>query len=365
MIGRLTIAYLALLAGVALLAALIVVVRAVRTARTRRREALAAGPRRSLLGYIADGGAEGAEELAALSPAAWQAVEHHALAMLSKIKGEGRVALVRLFEQRGAAETALRELGARSRVRRARAAEMLGDLGRRDAVPRLIDLLADPHPEIRLVAVRALGRIGDDAAVVPLLAMLAGRFGAPSHLVTHALIQIGPAAETALVAALVDPVPLVRVTALDALGQLAAPGAARAIAQVLATDPALEVRVAAAGTLGRVGGRAALEPLVAAVCADQPATLREAAARALGELGAEAAVPALGELLTDQRHRVAHEAAHALRRLHEAGLAELRRAAARPDHAGGHAREALAMAAVGVGEAPEAEPATQTLAVAA
>jgi HEAT repeat protein len=95
--------------------------------------------------------------------------------------------------------------------------------------------------------------------------------------------------------------------------------------------------------------------------------LRAAAARALGDLGAPAAVPALVALLDDDEYRVAHEAAHALRRLGRAGSDALRTvlateaaemaAAGRGSHArassaAGHAREALALAAVSESSAP-------------
>jgi HEAT repeat protein len=98
----------------------------------------------------------------------------------------------------------------------------------------------------------------------------------------------------------------------------------------------------------------------------RPAPLRAAAARALGELGSPAAVPALVALLSEHEYRVAHEGAHALRRLGPAGLAALRSlidaetaemaasgygAHAKPSTAAGHAREAIALAAVGPAEA--------------
>jgi len=89
--------------------------------------------------------------------------------------------------------------------------------------------------------------------------------------------------------------------------------------------------------------------------------VRAAAARALGDLGAPAAVPTLTQLLADDVFQVAHEAAHALRRLGPAGLAALREvvdtedgtrsgAHARYSAAADHAREALALAGVLDGE---------------
>ncbi|HLL64951.1 MAG TPA: HEAT repeat domain-containing protein [Micromonosporaceae bacterium] len=382
-ISAVTYAALLLLAGVGSLGVAVVLVRGVRLMRARRQVRLAAVPRMALLRFAAESGAEGADELVTMAPAAWRSIERTAVNLLGKIRGDAHQALVTVFERRGAADDALRALHSRSGVRRARAAEALGNLGRRDAVAALCVLLRDPRSEVRVVAVRALGRIGDPAAAEPLLASLADIDPAPSLVVAHALIQLDPAAEPALIRALQHPAPLVRVTVLDALGLLGAAASAVPVAEVARADPSTEVRVAAVATLGRLGGRAALAPLAEAVLAHEPEPLRAAAARALGDLGNAAAVASLGLLLDDPRYRVAHEAARALRRLGPTGLAELRRVAHEPPGTGtgpptavdsdpsppswssaaAHAREALAMAVVGRGE-PDPEPeAVQPLAL--
>ena len=175
--GLLRLAFLALLGGVA-------AARALRQWLDQRRERLAAVPRRALLAYLADGGPE--DELAPLVQMPgpqWRALEPSATALLAKVRGETREALVTLFERRGMGDRALRDLSRRARVRRARAAELLGSLGRHDAVPALAALLTDRDPEVRLVAIRALGRIGDPAATAPLLSTLAGPDPAPVQLV--------------------------------------------------------------------------------------------------------------------------------------------------------------------------------------
>ena len=361
MLGILAGTLAALVVIMALTAGAIVAVRIFRQARHRRTVALAAGPRRALLNFVAGNGEEGGHDLVAIPDDAWRAIEPGALALLGKLRGEAHSALVSVFRRRGAARRALADLRSRSPVRRARAAQLLGDLELRQAVPELCRLLTDRHLEVRVVAVRALGRIGDPAAAWRLIAGLDQPDPVPSLLATHTLVQLGPGAELTLSAALGHPQARVRAVCLDALGLLGAAGSVDRIAGILRDDPVLDVRVAAAVNLGKLGARTAVEPLTDALGPAQPHALRSAAAAALGDLGAPAAVPALAALLDDEHYRVAHEAAQALRRLGSTGLAALRAvvdyedaqarqsgagAHARPTGAVAHAREALALAAV-------------------
>jgi HEAT repeat protein len=349
-----TIAVLAVV--VAVTAGAIIAVRVVRQIRQRRYAALAAGPRRALLSFVAGNGEEGSADLIAIPQDAWRAAEPGALALLGKLRGEAHQALVSVFLHRGIARKALGDLHSRSRVRRARAAQVLGDLELREAVPELCRLLTDRHLEVRVVAVRALGRIGDPAAAWRLIAGLDQNESIPSLLATHTLVQLGPEAEVTLSAALDHPQARVRAVCLDALGLLRATGSVQRMARILREDDVLDVRVAAATNLGRLGTRSAVEPLTGALTPARPTALRSAAAKALGDLGAPAAVPALSALLDDEHYWVAHHAAHALRRLGLGGLAALRAvldegtaeagAHARPSNASGHAREALALAEI-------------------
>ncbi|MET8153619.1 HEAT repeat domain-containing protein [Actinoplanes sp. NPDC049668] len=362
MLGLFTLVIGVLAGIVAVIALAIIVVRVLRRIRDRKRAELAAGPRRALLAFVADNGEEGSHDLVAIPDDAWRAVEPTALALLGKLRGEAHLGLVSVFLRRGAGRAALRDLRSRSRVKRAHAAEVLGDLALRQAVPELGRLLADRHPEVRVVTVRALGRIGDPAAAWEIIAGLDRADPLPSLLATQALAQLGPEAEVTLSAALDHPAARVRVVCLDALGLLGAAGSVHRVARVLRDDAVLDVRVAAAATLGRLGTRTALEPLTLALRSSRPAPLRAAAARALGALGAPAAVPTLAELLDDDEFQVAHEAAHAMRRLggpgiealaaaveaeRDAGAGAHRLASPSGDTSVSHAREALALSRIG------------------
>jgi HEAT repeat protein len=357
MLGLFTVV-LAVLAGVvAVTVVAIVGVRVARRTRQRRQAALAAGPRRALLAFVADNGEHGAQELVAIPGDAWRAAELGALALLGKLRGEAHLALVSVFLQRGIARTALGDLHSRSRVKRARAAQVLGDLELRQAVPELCRLLTDRHDEVRVVAVRALGRIGDPAAAWRIIAGLDRSDPVPSLLATHTLVQLGAEAEVTLSAALDHPQARVRAVCLDALGLLGATGSVHRMARVLREDSYLDVRMAAATNLGKLGTRSALEPLQQALSPSRPAARRAAAAPARGGRGAPSAVPILADLLDDDEFQVAHEAAHALRRLGPAGADALTTAIgaertqagahARPSASASHAQEALALSRVG------------------
>ncbi|MEV8507069.1 HEAT repeat domain-containing protein [Actinoplanes sp. NPDC051475] len=353
---------IAILAGIVAVTAVgIIVVRLLRRTRLRKRAQLATLPRRALLAFVAENGEEGGDELVAIPDDAWRAAEPHALALLGKLRGEAHLGLVSVFLRRGTARTALARLHSRSPVRRARAAQVLGDLELRQAVPELCRLLTDRHAEVRVVAVRALGRIGDPAAAWRIIASLDRSDPIPSLLASHTLAQLGAEAEVTLSAALDHPQARVRAVCLDALGLLGATGSVHRVARVLREDTNLDVRVAAAANLGKLGTRSALDPLTLAVHSSRPTTLRATAARALGDIGSPAAVPALVALLGDEAYQVAHEAAHALRRIGPAGLDALReavdrdRACAEANGAGAHAQrsaaalhaeEALALAGV-------------------
>jgi HEAT repeat protein len=344
-----TVTIIVLVAVVAVIAVGIVTVRLIRTSRHARQAALAGGPRKALLAFVAENGEEGGPELVAVPDDAWRAAEPGAIALLGKLRGEAHAALTGVFLQRGTARQAMRDLGHRSPVRRARAAQVLGDLELRAAVPELCRLLEDRHGEVRIVAVRALGRIGDPSAAWRLIAGLDRPDPAPSLLVTHTLVQLGADAEVTLSAALDHPQARVRVVCLDALGLLGATGAVTRIARVLREDTSLDVRVAAAANLGRLGTRSAVAPLIDALATARPTPLRAAAARALGSLGAPTAMPHLQTLLRDDAFRVAHEGAQALRRLGRTGQEALRQVVA---------REAAASPVDGAADGTHAEPST-------
>jgi len=300
--------------------------------------------------------ADAASRLAALPPPVWRSVEPAVVALLSKVRGDSRTEVVRLLEERGVLGRARADLRRRGAVQRARAVELLGAAGDAASVPALVELLTtDRAAEVRIVAVRALGRIGAADATTPLLSALReqqGRSRVPPQVVAHALLRIGPAAAGSLTAALAEDSAAVRATACEILGRVGAVGSVAAVRRCLREDGSVEVRARAATALGRLGMPSALEDLVAASAPSAPGTARTSAVRALGELGDPRAVPVLARLLADDDGQVAALAGPALVELGGTGRAVLHEAAG-PDAPGGaggrgqaaaRAREALAVA---------------------
>jgi HEAT repeat protein len=174
-----------------------------------------------------------------------------------------------------------RDLQHRDWQKRRAAAEQLGRLGAAadEAVPALIEALADAHEAVRQAAADALGRIEPDwatgdrarAAVPALVKALGGRSGDAAQHASAVLARIGAATVPALTEALADE---------EKDGRQAL----------------------AARTLGRIGGAgAAAAPALAGTLRSAHTHVRQAAAEALGRVGpaAESAVPALAGALTD------------------------------------------------------------------
>src|SRR5690349_12520323 len=190
-----------IVAALAAVAALLVVLslatavqRASGMRRDRRRVELETEAKRQLLTVLAD-------EAHVLPAAQSRTIERVAAPLLTKLRGEDRAELVALLERSGVLERARAQLTARGAVRRARAAELLGAASDARALPNLVRLLDDHRQELRIVAARALGKLGAPA-VEPLLAALDARRPIPAGIVTMALVHVGPDAAPALTEAL-------------------------------------------------------------------------------------------------------------------------------------------------------------------
>ncbi|MFN8178178.1 MAG: HEAT repeat domain-containing protein [bacterium] len=197
---------------------------------------------------------------------------------------------------------------------------------------KLAAYLRDRNPDTRAAAARAMGRIGSDRGLPPLLAAVEDVDARVRREVLFALGQIGSAgARDALRrVASSNAAPDERQEAVLALGKLPGEGAAEAVLPLLA-DPIALVRADAALALARTGDSVAaadLKPLLA----DTDPHVRTSAAWAAGRLKAKDLASELRALLADASPEVRLAASKAVGDVEDAGaVSALEKVAGDPD----------------------------------
>lgn len=334
--------------GACLLAALLVLViaHASGLAREHRRLRLEAEVRPILARFAADDDVEGCslDPLLATSGGRgrYGAFEVLAGRTLIKLKGGSRERLAVWLRERGALDVARTRLRSHSRVRRGRAAEVLGSLGSADDVPALIRVLDDRDSDVRASAARALGALGATSAAPDLLGHLGGSRPISRITIGWALLQMPDPVVELLVAGIDSPRGVERAVAADVLGLRGVALAAASLIGQLADDVDVEARLAAARALGRIGTAPAVRALEAGLSDPFPA-LAIACAQLLGEVGDPSAVPALRRALGSPDVQLIVQSSRSLARLGAAGRVALEAVAAGPDFAAPFAAGDLAM----------------------
>ncbi len=211
------------------------------------------------------------------------------------------------------------------------AAETLGALNDRDALPVLVKAIGDdatPGPA-REAASSAIEAIRDPAAVSGLLAILARKNLPPDRRVrlTGTLGALkAPAAAPMLVAALDDSNPATRAASAAALGRIGVREDVAPALRARIADPDLAVRKAAIAASASLGDRDAVPPLIAAADAEPT---RFEALTALATLPDLRALPAYLRALADKSPELRKAAASAMTKLRDDAAPELDRLAAR------------------------------------
>ncbi|MDD3110826.1 MAG: HEAT repeat domain-containing protein [Methanofollis liminatans] len=136
---------------------------------------------------------------------------------------------------------------------------------------------------IRRMSSLLLGRTGDAAAALPLVAALGDPDKGVREEAAAALAALGPAAVVPLIPALRDPAWRTRYRAAEALGRIGDRRAVGALVRAL-SDEKDHVRYMSAKALGLIADPAAGDALVR-VLGDPNPPARKAAAWALGEIG--------------------------------------------------------------------------------
>ena len=176
--------------------------------------------------------------------------------------------------------------------------------------------------EVRVVATRALGRVGGARAATTLLKSLAHPHPLPEGIVAMALLDVGAEAIPSLSETLRSDSAAQRSMAAEALGPLEAVAAWRDIAALL-DDVDVRVRVNAVRALGQLGVPDAGDAVARCLEPAGPAALRAEAACALGQIGADRYVPLLVTGVENRDHSVAHNSAEALTKAGDAGYRAL------------------------------------------
>jgi len=191
------------------------------------------------------------------------------------------------------------------------AVRALGMIGQPAAIDGLMVLLQDERDDVRWNAATALGEIGDPSAAFALTAALSDREWSVREAAVRALGMLGdPAVCKSLVALADDDDYRVRIAVMDVLGQLRCTEMIDRLIQAFEDDKR-EVRVAAAKALGRIGGADVVNGVMQ-VAKSPKWTVRTVAAQALGGVGLESATKALWRMLNDGSKNVRRAALKAL-----------------------------------------------------
>ncbi|HWP35439.1 MAG TPA: HEAT repeat domain-containing protein, partial [Thermodesulfobacteriota bacterium] len=270
-----------------------------------------------------------ADPLACLAPlAAARGRDREAIATLlcsygERLRGEGWENVVRAMGALGLVAEQLALLDDRRWWVRARGAWRIGLLEHRPAAPRLLRLLDDPHPFVRVSAALAASRLGDPALIAPLV----DRFGRGADcqplLLKTLLERFGARAVPSLRGLLAAEEPVLRQVAVELLGRFGDARSADAITALL-DDPDPELRIKAAKALRSIGTEAACRKLLTLVD-DDAWQLRAMAIKTLGDLGYRPALDALVRALGDEHFTVRLLAGRALLALGPEGRAALAR----------------------------------------
>ena len=261
----------------------------------------------------------------------WDRLRPSVVAFLTKVRGTPADDLGELLRSRGEIESARRMLTSRSAVRRARAAYLIGLVRDSDSVALVLPLLGDPHADVRLVAARSLGAIGEPSAASGVLDALRtnhGQMGLPAWVAAEALLAMGAQIAPALQIGLASEDPAVRNVCAIVAAHAAFSSTAPRLRILLASDSEGDVRANAAVALGRIGGADDFAVLVRHTDASEVTVLRRTCATALGDLGQREGVDTLAVLLGDGDRRLAQLAADALVRIGSEGVARLDEVAA-------------------------------------
>ena len=293
-----------------------------------RSRALLAPYRRALLAMASgeDETGQAKAELYEVPPHTWDRLRPSVLAFLTKVRGASAADLGELLRSHGEIERATKMLTSRSAVHRARAAYLFGLVRDPTTAPLVIPLLSDSNADVRFVATRSLGFIGDPSAAGDVLRALRnshGRIGVPAWIAAEALLAMGIEIASALrVGLAADDLEVRNVCAVVAgLGTFSS--AAPQLRILLNTERDDDVRASVAVALGRIGGLDDAAVLASHTDVSETSVLRRTCVTALGDIGQRESLDVLAGLLAQSDRRLAQLAADSMIRIGVEGIARL------------------------------------------
>lgn len=261
--------------------------------------------------------------------------------------------LLEVYDELGLVDKYIAKLRTARKWRdRAFAAELLGRVGSAKAVPALLETIQATRSEdadVREIALRALARIADPAAVEPLIQALSSAEPWLIPRIADILARHGEAAIDPLLILLEQsPRQSSRAWAANVLGELDAQRAFPALVRHLG-DPDDEVRGKSATALGRLGDRRAIPQLLEHLLTDPAPFVRVRIACALGQFGGPDVIDRLVYALRDPAWWVRMRSVEALEQIGAAAEGPLIIALddAEPEI---RSRAAVALERLGVGE---------------
>ena len=225
------------------------------------------------------------------------------------------------FEELGLVALYLKNMERKGWWHRARAAENLGLVRARRAQDALMGALNDESSEVRFRAARALGQIGDPAAMPTLILTLNEPERFSAIRMANVLVSVGEEINDPIIESFEKLTPDAKVVALDVISSVGSVETGPWLRQRLKdSDP--NVRSRAARALGAIGDLFA-GPLLLEALKDPEWPVRAVAAKALASIRYAPAVPDLCDALRDSEWWVRSNAAESLRSMGETGIAAL------------------------------------------
>jgi HEAT repeat protein len=240
-------------------------------------------------------------------------VEAIVLDRLEVASGDEVRQLTDFLRRSGLLDTRIWEARNRRGFRRQAALVSLGRMRAPEAIPALADALEDSDPDIRVAALRGLGRTGLPEAAEEILKHIAhGALRGPAAPLQNALLNCCRACPNLLLGYIRRADDAVRPLLARVLGEIATPELDEELL-LLASDPLPEVRASAARALGAAKPALALTAL-STLATDEAWFVRLRAVVAMGDLNDPRSISVLIGTLCDPNRHVRLRSAAALAR---------------------------------------------------